>query len=271
MVLHARPCRMFAQVSFVSDFLGDADLIELTGFYLTSLTVRPCCLRWLSAGVCAWCEQPLCWAPCRSPLHMHHTLYTPPPPAMRHDRRRWSTWLLRTQSPSYGVGPASGRTPRWVPGNLYTQRRMSFTTQKVTGGGGTHATSPISMVKMGKWGEGRVHRYYKWKKRKYGDGERGYAYHLVSINAKKVLLEHQVSAIEWVSVWMICGCTFPLSAQVHCLTCVRQLCTACDEALHGAASAAVPLCTSAEGLDLQPGAQGHRRWRRRATRKGSKV
>ena len=44
MVLHAQPARMFAQVSFISDFLGDADLIELTGFYLTSLTVCTCSL-----------------------------------------------------------------------------------------------------------------------------------------------------------------------------------------------------------------------------------
>ena len=50
MVLHAQPARMFAQVSFISDFLGDADLIELTGFYLTSLTVCTCRLMVLAAS-----------------------------------------------------------------------------------------------------------------------------------------------------------------------------------------------------------------------------
>jgi hypothetical protein len=55
MVLHAQPARMFAQVSFISDFLGDADLIELTGFYLTSLTVCTCRLMVLAAS---WFLQP---------------------------------------------------------------------------------------------------------------------------------------------------------------------------------------------------------------------
>ncbi len=77
LVLPARPCRMLAQVSFVSHFkfLCDADLIELTGLYLTSLTVISAqCSRLVTAcGV----SSPCVVSPCL-PLHTHHTSCTPP-------------------------------------------------------------------------------------------------------------------------------------------------------------------------------------------------